>query len=65
MKEKVKVLLKNKVIEEVRIHKTNTNSFLCDRCYFSKECKRTREEPCMSINRSDRKSVYYREKITK
>ena len=65
MKEKVEVLIKNNVIEAVRIHKSNTNSYMCNRCYFVDECRRTREQPCMSINRSDRNSVYYREKITK
>ena len=65
MKEKIEVLIKNNVIEAVRIHKSNTNSYMCNRCYFVDECRRTREMPCMSINRSDRKSVYYREKITK
>ena len=63
MKEKVKVLIKNNVIEEVRIHKSNTNPHMCNRCYFVDECPRTGKQPCMSINRSDRQSVYYRKTI--
>ena len=63
MTEKIEVLIKNNVIEEVMISKNARPARICIGCYFYRQCKRTREMPCMSINRSDRNSVYYREKI--
>lgn len=57
-KEKVELLLKNKIIKEVPVSNRRLIE-LCQLCYFENECERKKGMPCMSTVRNKKESAYY------